>query len=163
MRTPLSRANEVALAWLMKRLAYFLVFVGCSLAEAQSPAVGSTGGGDLTKARVFTVEQGSARTMANGGQSRDILHGTLTTGEALGVHESMQPAGIKPNPPHTIEHSELILVREGLLAFVHDGLEEKAGPGDLIYVPYGTLHTVRNIGEGPAKYVVIAIGGDAKN
>ena len=90
------------------------------------------------------------------------MHGTLQTGEAVGVHESMQPAGTKPNPLHTIQHSELILVREGTLAFVHDGLEEKAGPGDIIYVYYGTMHTVRNIGDGPAKYVVIAIGGDGR-
>jgi mannose-6-phosphate isomerase-like protein (cupin superfamily) len=111
---------------------------------------------------VFTIEAGSVRTMPNGGQSRDILQGTVTTGEPITVHESTQPAGTKPNPPHTIQHSELILVREGTLAFEHDGLAEKAGPGSIIYVAYGTLHTVRNIGDGPAKYVVIAIGGDAK-
>ncbi len=91
-----------------------------------------------------------------------LLVFTLATGEAIGVHESMQPEGTKPNPLHTIAHSEFILVREGTLAFMHDGLEEKAGPGSLIYVHEGTLHTVRNIGDGPAKYVVIAIGGDAR-
>ena len=134
--------------------------MGCGALAALAPPVSAVGMGDLTKARVFTADQGSVRTMANGGQSRDIVHGTLQTGEVVGVHESMQPAGTKPNPLHTIKHSELILVREGTLAFIHDGLEEKAGPGDIIYVYYGTMHTVRNIGDGPAKYVVIAIGGD---
>ena len=146
----------------MKRLAYFLLFTGCGALLAQAPPVSGAGMGDLTKARVFKADEGGIRTMANGGQSRDIVHGTLQTGEVVGIHESTQPAGTKPNPLHTIQHSELILVREGTLAFVHDGKEEKAGPGDIIYVYYGTNHTVRNIGDVPAKYVVIAIGGDGK-
>jgi hypothetical protein len=29
-------------------------------------------------------------------------------------------------------------------------------------VAFGTLHTVKNIGDAPAKYVVIQIGGDTK-
>ena len=138
------------------------VFMACGLLAAQAPATNERGKGDLMASRVFTQAAGSVRTMANGGQSRDILYGALATGEAINVHESAQPAGAKPNPLHTIEHSELILVREGTLAFMHDGLEEKAGPGDLIYVSYGTLHTVRNVGDVPAKYVVIAMGGDTK-
>jgi len=46
--------------------------------------------------------------------------------------------------------------------FDHDGTSEKAGPGDVIYVPLGTVHRVRNVGTVPAKYVVVAIGGDVK-
>ena len=110
----------------MKRLAYFLLFTGCgALLSAQAPPVSGAGMGDLTKARVFKADEGGIRTMANGGQSRDIVHGTLQTGEVVGIHESTQPAGTKPNPLHTIQHSELILVREGTLAFVHDGLRKK--------------------------------------
>ena len=130
--------------------------------RAQTPAMAGTGTGDLAKARVFTQEQGSIRTMPNGGQSRDIVHAALVSGEAVGIHESMQMPGTKPNRPHTIQHSEFILVRKGTLAFEHDGLTEKAGPGSIIYVAYGTLHTVRNIGDTPAEYVVIAIGGDQR-
>jgi hypothetical protein len=32
----------------------------------------------------------------------------------------------------------------------------------VIYVAYGTMHQARNVGSGPVKYTVIAIGGDAK-
>ncbi len=146
----------------MKSLAVSLLFMACSPVWAQAPALVGTGTGDLAKSRVFTPEQGNTRKMANGGQSRDIVHAVLATGEAVGIHESVQMPGTKPNPPHTIQHSEFILVREGTLAFEHDGLTEKAGPGSIIYVAYGTLHTVRNVGDTPARYVVIAIGGDQK-
>ena len=117
---------------------------------------------ELAKSRVFTPEEGSVRTMTNGAQSRDIVHGTLATGEVVAVHESTQLSGTKPNAPHTIQHSEFILVREGTLSYEHEGVAEKAGPGRLIYVAAGTLHTVRNAGDTPAKYVVIAIGSNPK-
>ncbi len=56
----------------------------------------------------------------------------------------------------------MIVVREGTLEFDHDGQAERAGPGSIIYVALDTLHSVRNIGSGPASYVVIQIGGDTK-
>jgi mannose-6-phosphate isomerase-like protein (cupin superfamily) len=134
----------------------------CGYSCAQIPSLPSAGIGDLSKARVFTPDQGTTRVMANGGQSRDILHAALATGEPISIHESIQPPGTKPNPPHSIQHSEFIIVEEGTLAFEHDGLSERAGPGSIIYVAYETLHTVRNIGNTLAKYIVIAIGGDQK-
>ena len=127
--------------------------------SAPAPAAGSQ---VLSEARVYTLEEMPARKMANGGESRDILHGVLPTGEAIGAHESVQLAGAAPNAPHKIDHSEVITVIEGKLAFEHDGKSERVGPGGVIFVAYGTLHTVRNIGNGPARYMVLAIGGDTK-
>jgi len=102
------------------------------------------------------------RKMANGGESRDVLRGELTTGEVIGVHESEQPAGMAPNTPHTIQHSEIIMIMQGTVQFEHDGKSDKVGPGGVIFVAPGTLHTVRNVGDGPAKYCVVQIGGDTK-
>jgi mannose-6-phosphate isomerase-like protein (cupin superfamily) len=127
--------------------------------QAQVPPVAA---GVLSQSRVYAVDQMPARKMANGGESRDVLRGTLTTGETVGVHESQQPAGMVPNPPHTIQHTEVIAVLEGTLAFEHDGKSEKVGPGGVIFVASGTLHTVRNVGEGTAKYCVVQVGGDTK-
>lgn len=129
---------------------------------AQSQRTVPTEAGPLSRARVFTPEQGAVHAMANGGESRSIVRAALATGESVSVHESTQLPGTKPNPPHTIQHSEFIVVREGTLAFEHDGIAEQAGPGTIIYVAYGTLHTVRNVGTTATKYTVIAIGGDQK-
>ncbi len=114
----------------------------------------------LATARVFHFSQMTPHTAANGAVGRNFFDGTLVTGEVVAAHETMQPAGTKPNPPHRIHHSELIVVQQGTVEFDHDGKAERAGPGSIIYVAYGTLHTVRNIGSGPAKYAVIQIGGD---
>lgn len=116
----------------------------------------------LSNSQVFSLDRIPATTNANGGKRWDILEGVLATGEAVAVHESLQPAGISPNPPHTIQHSELILVQEGALLFEYEGRSEKVGPGGVILVALGTRHAARNVGNGPARYLVISIGGDAK-
>lgn len=116
----------------------------------------------LASAHVFPYAQMAAKTSPNGSVSRRVFNGTLATGEAVAAHESMQPANTKPNPPHRIQHSEIIVVEQGTVEFDHDGKSERAGPGGIIYVALGTLHTIKNAGDGPAKYVVIQIGGDTK-
>jgi mannose-6-phosphate isomerase-like protein (cupin superfamily) len=134
--------------------------LGCGMIVAQT-AVPAAGGG-LTESGVFAFDQMTVRKSVNGAESRDVLHGVLKTGEVVGVHESMQPAGAVPVVLHTIQHSEVILVQEGTVGFEHDGKVEKAGPGSVIYVALGTLHRIKNIGDGPARYFVVQVGGDSK-
>jgi mannose-6-phosphate isomerase-like protein (cupin superfamily) len=118
---------------------------------------------NLAAAKVFDFTSLPVTRNANGGERRDVvLAGRLATGESVHIHESMQPAGAVPGAAHAIEHSEFILVTEGTLEIAHDGRTERAGPGSVIYVAYGTMHQARNVGSGPVKYTVIAIGGDAK-
>jgi mannose-6-phosphate isomerase-like protein (cupin superfamily) len=116
----------------------------------------------LSQSKVFAFGDLKVRKMANGGESRDVATGVLATGEAVSIHESMQPEGLPPNPAHSIDHSEFIIVQEGTLEYRHDGIVELAGPGSVIYVALGTMHAVKNVGQGPAKYAVISIGGDVK-
>ncbi|MGB8031220.1 MAG: cupin domain-containing protein [Terracidiphilus sp.] len=139
----------------MKWISLAVFIFACAGAAAQQP-----GPNPLAKSRVFAYDEMVAKTAANGAVGRNVFTGTLATGEAIGVHETMQPKGTVPNPAHRIEHSELIVVEEGTLEYAHDGKVERAGAGSIIYVAFGTLHSVRNVGDGPAKYVVIQIGGD---
>jgi mannose-6-phosphate isomerase-like protein (cupin superfamily) len=118
--------------------------------------------GSLGASKTFRLEDMPMRTMANGGVSRDVLRGTLATGEWVGVHESEQPVGAAPNPQHVIRHSEVLCVLQGMLEFLHGDKVERVGPGGVIYVALGTMHTVKNVGDVPAKYVVVAVGGDVK-
>jgi quercetin dioxygenase-like cupin family protein len=114
----------------------------------------------LATSRVFAYNDMATTTAANGSVRHNAFSGTLATGEAISAHESMQPAGTAPGPAHRIQHSELIVVEEGTLEYTHDGKTDRAGAGSIIYVALGTLHSVRNVGDGPAKYVVFQIGGD---
>ena len=143
----------------MKRLVLAGWLLACAVT---STAAQSAGTNPLATARVFSLNDTPAKTSPNGSVGRNVFSGTLTTGESVAVHETTQPAGAAPNPAHRIQHSEVIVVEEGTLEFEHDGKAERAGAGSIIYVALGTLHTVKNVGDGPARYVVIQIGGDTK-
>ncbi|MGD0734099.1 MAG: cupin domain-containing protein [Terracidiphilus sp.] len=129
----------------------------CGMAQAQA-----NGTNQLATSRAFVYEQMPVTTNPNGSEGRKVVTGTLATGEAVGIHESMQPVGMAPNPAHAIQHSEFIVVEQGTLEYQHDGKTERVGPGGVIYVAFGTMHAVKNVGDVPAKYVVIQIGGDTK-
>ena len=129
--------------------------------KAQTPAAPAAPA-TPSASKVFAFDQMPARKAPNGTESRSVPGFTLTTGEAVGMHESVQPPGITPVALHPIHHSELILIQEGSMLFEHDGKQEKAGPGDMVYVAEGTIHRMTNVGTGPAKYFVVQIGGDTK-
>jgi len=144
------------------------VFARPPSAEGQTaPPGGAQAEPVLATARAFSYDAMHTRTMANGGESRDIVHGSLKTGETVNLHQSMQVAGTAPNPMHVIQHSEFILVREGQVEFQREDVEGKVvsdtvGPGGVLYVAVGTKHALKNVGDGEARYFVVAIGGDAK-
>ncbi len=133
---------------------------GCITASAQTPTPPAPAA--TPQSGIFPYDQMPVRKSPNGTESRNVLNLVLQTGEAVGVHESMQPAGAPPVALHAIQHSELILVQQGTLTFEHDGKTETAGPGDIIYVAFGTTHRAVNTGPTPARYVVVQIGGDTK-
>lgn len=134
-----------------------LLVLGSAMAGAQNAGTNA-----LATSRVFTSDQMIAHAAPNGSEVRVIFTGTLATGEAVGAHQTMQPAGTVPNQPHKNQHSELMVVVQGTVAFEHDGKAERVGAGEIVYVAMGTVHAIRNVGDGPAKYVVIQIGGDTK-
>jgi quercetin dioxygenase-like cupin family protein len=132
-------------------------------AQAQNLPMPGKPSDNLAVAKVFDFASLPVTRNPNGGERRDVVaSGTLATGERVHIHESMQPAATLPGAAHSIAHSEFILVTEGVLEVTHDGRTERAGPGSVIYIAYGTMHQARNAGPGPVRYTVIAIGGDAK-
>lgn len=134
-----------------------LIVLACTSAVAQT---GSSN--PLEKSRVFAYDQMQPKANANGSETRFFFTGTLATGESVGVHESIQPAGTEPPKVHKIQHSEFIVIEQGTVEYHHDGVVERAGPGSILYVKIGTNHFVANVGDGPAKYAVIQIGGDTR-
>jgi mannose-6-phosphate isomerase-like protein (cupin superfamily) len=138
-------------------LGFAIVALACASAGAQTASTNS-----LESSRSFLYEQMKPRMNANGSESRNFFTGTLATGESISVHESVQPAGTAPPALHKIQHSELIVIQKGTVEYHHDGKVERAGPGSILYVKIGTEHFVSNVGDGPAQYTVIAIGGDTK-
>ena len=128
-----------------------------------SAAEGSSGaeaGPGLTESKVYQFAELPTVPRANGQVDQTVLQGTLATGEGLEVHETTLPPGQMPHPSHRHRHSELMLVRSGLLEFDNDGRKETAGPGGVFFVGSNVPHAVKCVGDVSANYYVIAIGRD---
>ncbi|MDP9037869.1 MAG: cupin domain-containing protein [Acidobacteriota bacterium] len=135
-------------------------------AEGQSAPGGASAGVHdgtepvLSAARVYRFEDLAVTTGPNG-ESRAVLRGVLPTGEVVEMHETTLLPGHMPHPAHTHRHSELMMIREGTLEFAMDGRTERAGPGGVLYAASGVRHGLKNVGETPANYCVIAIGRES--
>lgn len=92
----------------------------------------------------------------------DEVHLQVTSGAVLAMEVRMPPGG---GPPalHRHDPDEVYRVERGTLTLYleRDGVLERraAGPGDVVHIPGGVPHTVRNeSGAEAAAYVVFAPG-----
>ena len=83
------------------------------------------------------------------------------TSGAYSLFEITTQPGDGP-PPH-VQHweDESFYVLEGDYEFLDEGRTIRAGVGSLIYVPRGTLHTHKNVGEGVGRMLVSQTPGGA--
>jgi mannose-6-phosphate isomerase-like protein (cupin superfamily) len=122
--------------------------------DSHAPAADTT---DMAHSRVFHFDQMPVRHFPNGGWGRQVMHGTLPTGEFVELHETMLPAGQMPHPPHRHRNTEFVLIREGSLVFYDNGKPEPCGPGDIVYTASNQLHGMKNVGATPALYFVVSV------
>lgn len=111
----------------------------------------------MTTSKVYRFDEMKVSHHANGGWGRSVMHGTLPTGEFVEVHETMLPPGQMPHPPHRHRNTEFVLIREGKLEFLNDGISESAGVGDVIYTASDQMHGMKNVGDTPALYFVVSV------
>lgn len=113
----------------------------------------------LDTPRCFRFEDLPVVKTANG-ETRAVIRGVLPTGEAIEMHETTLLPDHMPHPPHRHKHSEFMLIREGDMEFENNGKPERAGPGGVFFAASNILHGLKNVGDKPANYFVIAIGRD---
>jgi mannose-6-phosphate isomerase-like protein (cupin superfamily) len=136
-----------------------LAALGGKAFPAQTPSTGDPEKEKtLSRSETFSYDQLPVTDLPNGGTMRRVLSGILATGESIEVHESMLPPGKMPHPPHRHRNSELLFIREGKLEFLNDGKPEPVGPGGVVFTASNVLHGLRNVGDTPATYFVVAIG-----
>jgi quercetin dioxygenase-like cupin family protein len=73
--------------------------------------------------------------------------------EVIQVRVDFEPGYVAPR--HTHPGEEIIYVLEGTLEYQIDGKPVTVKPGDVLFVPAGTIHSVQNVGSTElATYVV---------
>lgn len=133
---------------------------GLSEASAAQSAPESAPQSGALPSAVFSFESLPVRSSA-GAVTRPILKGKLATGESIEAHETTLPPGGAPHPPHHHEHTEMWLVREGMVEITIEGKAHRMGPGDLGFVKSNEEHGITNPNDKPATYFVVAVGPGA--
>jgi quercetin dioxygenase-like cupin family protein len=77
------------------------------------------------------------------------------TGDAISVVENTLPARWDGPPLHHHEFDEAFYVVDGELTFQLGDALFTAGPGALAFAPGGVQHTLANLGDAPARYVLL--------
>jgi quercetin dioxygenase-like cupin family protein len=73
---------------------------------------------------------------------------------------TMAPPPAPGPPPHAHEDAdECVYVLEGTLRMGVGDMERTGGPGSVMLAPRGMLHSLVNVGPGPARFVVVLCPG----
>jgi mannose-6-phosphate isomerase-like protein (cupin superfamily) len=97
----------------------------------------------------------------SGHAGHSFFHGMLPTDIGCEVHVSYLAPGAQHEPEEKHKHSEIWLVREGKVELHLNGVSHFLAPGDVGIAVAGTMHWVRNAGEGVASYFVVEVGTGA--
>ena len=125
-------------------------------ADAQTPE-GRLTTAELSKSRVVRFKDLPVGKLANGGEQRRVMSGTLPTGEFVEIHETVLPAGQTPHAPHHHPNSEWLFIQAGTLEYNDNGTIVPVGPGDVVFSASNVTHGLKNVGTTPANYIVFSV------
>ena len=135
----------------------------CSMLPAMAIPAVLAGSVNAEEAKVlpsemFPFEKMSPHKNGAAAEIRSVMKGKLATGESIEVHQTTLVPGGMPHPPHRHIHSEMWLIREGTVELTVEGKSTQMGPGSVGFVHSNDEHGIKNVGNAPATYFVVAIG-----
>jgi XRE family transcriptional regulator, regulator of sulfur utilization len=114
---------------------------------AQQPA-------ELMHSTVFDWESLTAKDNAYG-STRAVVRRPTPTLDELEMHITTLKPGMTSHAPHQHANEELIIIREGTIETLSQGVWKRIGPGSIIFNASNELHGVKNVGTTPAVYHVV--------
>jgi quercetin dioxygenase-like cupin family protein len=91
------------------------------------------------------------------GARRDVFDAPTATLGNLECHVTTVNPGEAPHAPHRHADEELIVIKEGTLEVMVNGVTRQAGPGSMVFFAANDFHGLRNGGTVPATYYVLRI------
>jgi len=89
------------------------------------------------------------------GAVRTVVQQPTATLDELEIHITTLNKGESPHAPHQHPDEELVIVKEGTVESLVNGELKRVGPGSIIFQAANQMHSIRNVGDGPATYHVI--------
>ena len=106
---------------------------------------------DITQAQPVLVPANAGTVFNVIGDQFTIKLAAQQTQGALTLLEIITPPGGGPPPHYHLNHDELFMVQEGRVSFFLQSRWTELGPGGVVFVPRGSVHTFRNVGDVPAR------------
>ncbi|HEX4810525.1 MAG TPA: cupin domain-containing protein [Bryobacteraceae bacterium] len=110
---------------------------------------------------IYPFDKLTVKESPNGNKSWQVFTGTTHEGYPIDMHITELAPGNMPHPEHHHVHEEMIMMIEGEVLVTILDRTEKIGPGGMAYVHSNEQHGWKNVGTGPARYYVLAIGHQA--
>ena len=103
---------------------------------------------------VFKWDDMTAKPTASG-EKREVLKAPVATLDQLQLHVTTVGPHQKAHEGHKHPEEELIIVKEGMIDAMQNGVTTRVGPGSVIFEASNELHGLVNAGDTPATYYVI--------
>ena len=117
-----------------------LTVTGVTALEARRAVLGSA---------IFDWNSFTAQPNKTGAVRKVVQQPTATLDE-LEIHITTLNKGETPHPPHQHPDEELVIIKEGTVGSLVNGELKRVGPGSIIFQAANQLHSIRNVGDGPA-------------
>ena len=91
------------------------------------------------------------------GTVRNVFDAPTATLDNLSCHVTTLDPGKEPHPAHRHPEEELLIIKEGILEVVQNGVTNQVGAGGMVFCASNELHGWRNSSTNPVTYYVIHI------
>jgi quercetin dioxygenase-like cupin family protein len=89
------------------------------------------------------------------GERRQFLQAPTPTLDELELHVTTLNPGETAHPPHKHPDEEIVIIKEGTVESLANGMVKRVGPGSVIFQASNQLHGMKNVGTTKATYHVI--------
>jgi XRE family transcriptional regulator, regulator of sulfur utilization len=140
-------------------LAVVVALCVVAVARAQSPDAAKAAAAPLPS----SVNEWTklAVTPTDKGERRLVFDGPTATLDNLRCHITTLKKGEVSSEPRLHLLEEVIIIKEGTVEASIDGKLQTAGPGSVLFFASRTVTRLRNVGDGPTTYYVIAFATPA--
>jgi len=153
------RLGSRSVAWLPKDKAVKIQHMGDTstaffLIEWDADKVGEEFKPEVSSLTSYDYQKLAFKESAKGGR-RDVARGPTPTLQELEMHITTLKEGEKSHDPHVHADEEIIVVLQGEVEEMINGVPYHLGPGSLIYLHAMDAHGIRNAGKGACEYYAI--------